>query len=453
MANVTASNVIKCTSCNIVICELLAFVQNKVDVMDEESIVRLCTTSFSEENIETAKKLLFDSITKDHRNIRRKRSGKAQRDLYDVISIFKQVDPEHIPIFVARELHKLPPVTFDHIDATRLLKDIVVLQNEVKNMKLTFVTEDEIKEVKKELKNLKNLSQESVSNFDMYINKKRGGSSRIYNFCPDSGPIGLSHIDGTEMVTPDIGNRNSASAEREISEQAGILPSLSPQCNSKVETVMTKQSASAECNNIILCEQAVNVPSLSPRCIHNIETAMTNQPVTTTNPMRAIMVTHEQSPVNSRWPKSKTFADTLKDKGEWKKQDVTNEWKTKQRKRLRNRLIGIEGKANVQPNEKFRAAKITDALFINNVDKETTEKDILDYIKQKTNVLDITLKKIQMQKIRPYNAYKIFVPHTKTQMFLNDDLWPEGIRFRRFVYFNRDNYNQGEDKKLNKFNG
>lgn len=448
MANLTASNVIKCTSCNIVICELLAFVQNKVDVMDEESIVRLCTTSFSEENIETAKKLLFDSITKEHRNIRRKRSGKAQRDLYDVISIFKQVDPEHIPIFVARELHKLPPVTFDHIDATRLLKDIVVLQNEVKNMKLTFVTEDELKEVKNELKILK---QESGSNFEMYINKKRGGSSKIDSFCPDSGPIGLSPFCGTEMAIPDIRNRKSASAEREISKQASVLPSLSPQYNSKVETAMTKQSASTECNNI--CEKAVDVPSLSPRCNHNIETAMTNQPVTATSPMRAIMMTHERSPVNSRWPKSKTFSESVKDKGEWKEQDVTDEWKTKQRKRLRNRLIGIEGKANVQPNEKFRAAKITDALFINNVDKDTTEKDILDYIKQKTNVLDITLKKIQMQKIRPYNAYKIFVPHTKTQMFLNDDLWPEGITFRRFVYFNRDNYNQGEDKKLNKFNG
>ncbi|KAJ0171402.1 hypothetical protein K1T71_012952 [Dendrolimus kikuchii] len=134
-----ASNVIKCKNCNVVICELLEFIQNKVDVIDEEGIVQLCTTSFSDEDIETVKNLLFDSITTKQRNIPRKRIGKSQRDLYDVISVFKQVDPEGVPIFVAKELHKLPPVTFDHIDATRLLKDILILQKLFKNIKKRLV--------------------------------------------------------------------------------------------------------------------------------------------------------------------------------------------------------------------------------------------------------------------------------------------------------------------------
>ncbi|RVE52249.1 hypothetical protein evm_003039 [Chilo suppressalis] len=33
-----------------------------------------------------------------------------------------------VPTFVAKELHKLPPVTFDHVDVTRLLKDINLLK-------------------------------------------------------------------------------------------------------------------------------------------------------------------------------------------------------------------------------------------------------------------------------------------------------------------------------------
>lgn len=53
-------NVVKCIQCRIVICEVLAFIQNKADVMAEEGIVRLCVTAFASEEIEAAKSLLFD---------------------------------------------------------------------------------------------------------------------------------------------------------------------------------------------------------------------------------------------------------------------------------------------------------------------------------------------------------------------------------------------------------
>lgn len=69
------SKVVKCNNCNIVICELLAFIQNKIDVMSEESIVRICTTSFSADEVELAKSLLFDSIKTTKRKISRKRLG------------------------------------------------------------------------------------------------------------------------------------------------------------------------------------------------------------------------------------------------------------------------------------------------------------------------------------------------------------------------------------------
>ena len=54
---------LKCNSFNIVINEVLAFVCNKIDVMDEDSICRICETAFSENEITMAKNLLFDSIT------------------------------------------------------------------------------------------------------------------------------------------------------------------------------------------------------------------------------------------------------------------------------------------------------------------------------------------------------------------------------------------------------
>ncbi|XP_048488871.1 uncharacterized protein LOC119694884 [Plutella xylostella] len=75
------TKVVKCTSCKIVINEVLAFVQNKVDVMDEESLVRLCTSSFEESVIEEAKSLLFDCL--DKRKTTRRRGVQFISDQHD----------------------------------------------------------------------------------------------------------------------------------------------------------------------------------------------------------------------------------------------------------------------------------------------------------------------------------------------------------------------------------
>lgn len=123
-----ASDIVKCANCNIVINELLAFIQNKADVMDEVSLTRICGESFAESEIMAAKLLLFDSVPNSKRKVR-KSKGKTVRDIDDIICLLKITDPELVPIFVARDLRKLPPVTFDHIDVTTLLKDIMVLKS------------------------------------------------------------------------------------------------------------------------------------------------------------------------------------------------------------------------------------------------------------------------------------------------------------------------------------
>lgn len=77
------------------------------------------------------------------------------------------------------------------------------------------------------------------------------------------------------------------------------------------------------------------------------------------------------------------MAQCVSEKGTLKKENMSQEWQLFQRKRLRNRLIGSEGKAVTKPDERFKAANGRIPLFINNVDKESCESDILDYIKQK----------------------------------------------------------------------
>lgn len=188
---IMTSKVVKCASCNVVINEMLTFICNKLDVMNEESISQICVSAFDEAEIVAAKNLLFDSIsTSKHKKIR-KRKGKALRDIDDIICVLKETDPEDIPTFVARDLHKMPPVLFDHVDVTRLLKDQLSMKCEMKRMTDEYATVKQLKELQREIESLKNAS--IVNNFPQNITVKRGGGGpKLSSFEFESGPSGLS---------------------------------------------------------------------------------------------------------------------------------------------------------------------------------------------------------------------------------------------------------------------
>lgn len=151
------SNTVKCTKCNIVINEVLAFVCNKIDVMDEESICLICASAFTPSEITIAKNLLYESVPKSKKKIRKK-EGKTQREIEDIICLLKDTDPECIPVFVARDLQKLPPVTFDHVDVTSLLKDIIKMKSDIAQFKECYASSEEIKLLKLEIDKIKNTS-------------------------------------------------------------------------------------------------------------------------------------------------------------------------------------------------------------------------------------------------------------------------------------------------------
>lgn len=116
----------------------------------------------------------------------RKKEGKSQRDIEDIICLFKDTDPDKTPIFVSRDLNKLTPVTFDHIDVSKLRNDCNMRQFEE-----NCVTKEMYNSLKKEVDNL--MSASVVNNFDCFVNTKRGALLFDDSTC-DSGPMGLSHF-------------------------------------------------------------------------------------------------------------------------------------------------------------------------------------------------------------------------------------------------------------------
>lgn len=137
-----------------IINELLTFIQNKVDVMDEVAIVQICATQFSEEEVETAKEVIFSYAAE--RKVQRKGEMKKNKNLLDIIKAIKESEDDVLPIFVAKDLHKLPPVNFDHVDVTCLLKDIISLKQEISIVKSQMIRNTDIQELKNEMSLLRN---------------------------------------------------------------------------------------------------------------------------------------------------------------------------------------------------------------------------------------------------------------------------------------------------------
>lgn len=173
-------------------------------MLDNESIIRVCLSVFSEPDIDEGKKLLFLSVTLSQRLKSRRKDGKRQRDLEDIICLFKEIDPDATPIFVARNLQKLSPVSFDHIDVTKLLKDLILLRKEINNIKDNYVTADQLTELRFEMENNKIASTMECHNVNM---KKRGA------YFLESGLVGLSHLSNTVFGSPVDEQSNGSGAQ------------------------------------------------------------------------------------------------------------------------------------------------------------------------------------------------------------------------------------------------
>lgn len=80
----------KCTTCGVIINELLAFIQCKVASLDEVSIAQVFCDIFVDEEVDRAKDALFTHIIE--RRITRKDDHRQHKDILDIIKIMKETD-------------------------------------------------------------------------------------------------------------------------------------------------------------------------------------------------------------------------------------------------------------------------------------------------------------------------------------------------------------------------
>lgn len=415
---------LKCNHCNIVIDEMLSYIQNKISIIDDESLVRICVSAFTSEEIKVSKTLLFESLPSGLRNINRKNKGKENRDLNDIISLFKRTDPDVIPVFVSRQLEKLPPVTFDHLDVTRLLKDLTLLQTEVNTIKASYVTVKQLQKVQDEVQNMKYSSLLNMPS-NLNINTKRGAYL-------NSGPMGLSHHDDQTC------NTESDKSNLSLPGTTSVLEFSTPKYRNIKISKNNKQSVSP-----IQCQ--VKTDATDNEALHKTGSPPTPLVAGGGSSIQQEIETCKQQLRRSALDNYQNQSMTGHDNG-WTK--------VVKRKKAKYRFIGERGQATVTGSgEKFRAAEKKVPIFISNIHKDVTDRDIISYVHKKTGE-SVFLEKINIKQQFSHNAYKFFVAESKLPVFLNDKLWPQGIIFRRFVHFkqrysNRETSGDGRTKLVN----
>ena len=124
---------------NVVINKLLCFCTNRISVLPRSIINRIVAEHFCEEDISTAKDVLYSNVSVPPKQgrIRRQGADKTKNNIDDIYKVHGETDPDALPIFIARDRGKLPSIDFNHIDTSTLSRDITACK--IINMTLTVV--------------------------------------------------------------------------------------------------------------------------------------------------------------------------------------------------------------------------------------------------------------------------------------------------------------------------
>lgn len=378
----------------LIINELLTFLQNKIDVLDELTAVQICSTHFSEDDVEAAKDILCSETV--GRRIMRKGEGKKCKNLYDIIKILKETENEALPTFVAQNLHKLPPVNFDHIDVTCLLKDIMGLKGELTTIQSQMSKQSDLEVLRSEMALLR---KELKTNNHNHVRNQDVNTSPSLNTSKVTIPIALE--------------KNSSIPSSPLNEL---------------------QFDGAHCNNVIIQH--------TPPLLH------------TPKPWNTIAASNshaQQELLQVQNPEVAQNVRTQYDKNTYKPVTMnsnTEGFKTVTRKPRRSR--NITGTAT---DNSLKIAELKTTLYVSRFDNSVTENNIRNFVDSKITGNTIQVEKIIQRNPTQFGSFKLTIPNKDFKTYMNKEFWPAGTVFRKFIEkkYNGKEQNQDNLDKLQKF--
>ena len=109
-----------------VVNELLTFVSDKINTLPYDMIVKLLVDFYSDDDIASAKNIMFQTAFNDRdaqRFVKRKGKDRSLNNIQDILNIFVEMPPQSVPCYVAKELSRLPPLSMNCFDVSSLVKE------------------------------------------------------------------------------------------------------------------------------------------------------------------------------------------------------------------------------------------------------------------------------------------------------------------------------------------
>ena len=117
--------------------EVLCFMKNKMNILPFDILSKLCCDFYSEAEIVKAKELLYataflhiDECDRP-RMIGRRGASKATSDVEDMLKELLALSPANIPVYVAADLSKIPPVGPNNFNFSSIMNDVQTLKEQM----------------------------------------------------------------------------------------------------------------------------------------------------------------------------------------------------------------------------------------------------------------------------------------------------------------------------------
>ena len=111
-------------TCETIENELLCYLCHKMDIIAHDKLVKITGEFYTDEEIRTAKDIVFTRLATGKRNIGRKVTDKSFQNVGDILDVLHKVEPSKLPRFGAFDLNRLPPLEMNDIDVTSMYKDV-----------------------------------------------------------------------------------------------------------------------------------------------------------------------------------------------------------------------------------------------------------------------------------------------------------------------------------------
>ncbi|KAF9805151.1 hypothetical protein SFRURICE_013344 [Spodoptera frugiperda] len=348
--------------------ELLAFIQHAIDTMDEVSILQICKSNFKEEDISSGKRLLFQCLGKLDEMPARRRDG-TEKSVQDIITLLKVTDPDDVLAFVAKDLHKLPPVTFDNVDVTRLLKDIISLKTSLAEVQSKLMSsENTIGELRAELLALRNTVV----------------------------------VSGSPTLCTDDANTCRGAANASVSSFESAKAQASPRAAAAVTHTAERLASPAQ--------------------------ATTR--VSTSTPKRAyadIAAKGGKQIQQGEKPQTDLHQEVPKKNQNVKEGFTLVERKKKRKPTCRNQC----GTALTGHNYLVRPAVPATLLYVSRLHDSTKVEEIVEFIKIKAK-LHLKVEQLHSQHRVDFKSFVVRVPTAHLSTLMKEEFWPRGVVYRRF---------------------